>query len=297
MSVATANGVSLAYELRGPPDGPPLVLVMGLGMPLALWPDAFVDGFAAEGFRVVLFDNRDAGWSQRIEAPPPGNPFVAIAKSLMGLAVRGVYTLEDMADDTAGLLDALGIARAHVVGMSMGGMIAQSLAARHPARVASLTSVMSSSGNARVSMGRPRAIRAILQPPPNPRDLASVARHLEHVLRVIGSRTHPADDALLKAICRRVAERGLDPRGAQRQLFAILASGDRRRDLARITAPTLVIHGNEDPLLKPAASRDIAAHVHGAKFFEIEGMGHDLPAPLIPGLVAMIASHCRAAGA
>jgi proline iminopeptidase len=295
MPVARANGIDIAYEVRGEASAPPVVLIMGLGMPLALWPDAFVDGLVAAGFRVVLFDNRDVGRSQRIEGQTPGNAMWAIGKVFMGFPVQGIYSIEDMADDTAGLLDALAIPRAHVVGMSMGGMIAQALASRHPSRVTSLTSIMSTSGYPRVSVGHPRALRAILQPQPDPRDLDSVARHLEHVLRVIGSETHPADEAALKAVCRRVAERGLDQAGAQRQLFAILASGDRRESLKHINVPTLVVHGSEDPLLPLEGSRDVARHIAGATLWEVEGMGHDLPDPLIPLLVGRIAAHCRAA--
>lgn len=296
MPFVRANGVDLAYEVRGDPAAPPLLLVMGLGMPLSLWPDAFVDGLVAAGFRAVLFDNRDVGQSQRIEGEPLGSALWAIGKVFMGFPVKGVYTIEDMAEDAAGLLAALGIPKAHVVGMSMGGMIAQSLASRHPARVASLTSIMSTSGHPRASVGSPKALRAILQLPPDPKDLGAVARHLEHVLRVIGSERFPPDDAELKAVCRRVAERGLDPQGATRQLFAILASGDRRESLKHINAPTLVIHGSDDPLLPVEGSRDVARHVPGAELWVVDGMAHDLPGPLVPALVERIAAHCRAAG-
>lgn len=295
MPFARANGVDLAYEVRGDPAAPPVLFVMGLGMPLTLWPDAFVDGIVAAGFRAVLFDNRDVGQSQRIEGEPLGSALWAIGKVFMGFPVRGVYTIEDMADDADGLLAALAIPKAHVVGMSMGGMIAQALASRHPARVASLTSIMSTSGYPRASVGNPKALRAILQLPPDPKDLGAVARHLEHVLRVIGSERFPPDDAVMKDLCRRVAERGLDPQGATRQLFAILASGDRRESLGRIGAPTLVIHGSDDPLLPVEGSRDIARHVPDAELWVVDGMAHDLPGPLVPALVERIAAHCRAA--
>jgi proline iminopeptidase len=295
MPAAHANGIDLAYEVRGDPSAPPVLLVMGLGMPLALWPDAFVDGLVAEGFRVVLFDNRDVGRSERIEGEPVGSALWAIGKVFMGFPVRGVYTIEDMAADADGLLGALAMPKAHVIGMSMGGMIAQALAAGHPARVGSLTSIMSTSGYPRVSVGSPRALRAILQLPPDPKDLEAVARHLEHVLRVIGSERFPPDEAVLKAVCRRVAERGLDPQGASRQLFAILASGDRRESLKRINAPTLVIHGSDDPLLPVEGSRDIARNIPGAALWVVDGMAHDLPAPLVPALVERIVAHCRTA--
>jgi proline iminopeptidase len=295
MPIVRANGIDIAYEVKGDPSAPPVLFVMGLGMPLALWPDAFVDGIVAAGFRAVLFDNRDVGRSGRVEGEPLGSALWAIGKVFMGMPVQGIYTIEDMAADSVGLLDALAIPKAHVVGMSMGGMIAQAMASGHAARVASLTSIMSTSGYPRASVGNPRALRAILQVPPNPKDLEAVARHLEHVLRVIGSERYPADEAVLKAVCKRVAERGLDPQGASRQLFAILASGNRRDSLKRINAPALVIHGSEDPLLPVEGSRDIARNIPGAVLWEVEGMAHDLPAPLIPALVERIVGHFRAA--
>jgi len=297
MPEALANGLALAYETSGDPAAPPMVLVMGLGMPLDYWPDAFVDALAAGGFRVLRFDNRDCGRSQKLASARMPNVFVAMAKAMLGLRVSAPYTLEDMAGDTAGLMDALGIARAHVVGASMGGMIAQALAARHPDRVLSLTSLMSTSGNPRVSLGRPAALRAILRAPPDPDDAEAVAAHLAHVLRVIGSPGYPTEDWVLNAVCLRVARRGYSPEGVLRQLFAIMASGDRRADLVRVRAPTLVIHGAEDPLLRVAASRDIARHIPGARLIEIPGMGHDLPPGLVAPIAAEIVAHCRAAEA
>ncbi len=295
MPTAEANGLAIAYETSGETGATPLVLVMGLGMPLVYWPDAFVDALAAKGFRVVSFDNRDCGLSQKLADVALPNVFLSIGKALLGLRVSAPYALEDMADDTAGLMDALGIARAHVVGASMGGMIAQALAARHPERVLSLTSIMSTSGNPRVSLGRPAALRAILRPPPDPRDVEAVTEHLVHVLGVIGSPGYPTEPWLLRAVCERVARRGYSPQGVLRQLFAIMASGDRRADLAKVRAPTLVIHGREDPLLRVAASRDIARHIPGAKLVEIPGMGHDLPPGLVAPVATAIAEHCRAA--
>jgi pimeloyl-ACP methyl ester carboxylesterase len=202
-----------------------------------------------------------------------------------------------MADDAAGLMTALGLERAHVVGMSMGGMIAQVMASRHAGRVRSLTSIMSTSGNPWASLGKPRALQAILHPPPDPRDLEAAAAHLETVLRIIGSQRFPAPAEVMVPLCRRVVERGLDAEGAKRQLFAILASGDRRAALGTVRAPTLVIHGEDDPLLRIGASRDIARHVPGAKLLAVEGMAHDLPLELTPMLVKAIADHCRAADA
>jgi proline iminopeptidase len=293
MPTVKANGISLAYEASGDPGSPAIVLVMGLGMPLSFWPDAFVDGLLKAGFRVVRFDNRDCGLSQRIgegaHAPIP----VAMARSMMGLEVHAPYTLADMADDVAGLLDALAIDKAHVVGASLGGMVAQVLAARRPKRVASLTSIMSSSGNPFVSMARPRALGAILHRPNDPLDPASVADHLVHVMEIIGSPGYPADAKALREMCARAAKRGYDTHGTARQMLAMLASGDRRHDLETIRVPTLVIHGADDPLVPRAAGREVARLVPGAKLVEFDGMGHDLPAALIARIVAAIADHCR----
>jgi pimeloyl-ACP methyl ester carboxylesterase len=270
--------------------------VMGLGMPLVFWPDAFVDGLVAGGFRVVRFDNRDCGFSGRIEHGPDTSMPVAMARSLMGLDVPAPYDLADMAADAVGLMDALGMARAHVVGASLGGMVAQVLAARWPKRVASLVSIMSSSGNPFVSVAKPRALSAILHRPSNPLDPVSVTEHLLHVFDVIGSHRPPSRPAELRAMCERAAARGYDVRGTARQMLAMLASGDRREELSQVRAPTLVIHGTDDPLVPKAAGRDVAKHIAGAKLLEFDGMGHDLPPALIPEIVAAIIAHCRAAG-
>ena len=289
------DGVEIDYATHGPDDGVPLLLIMGLGMQRTAWPETLIDALVRQGFRCISFDNRDIGLSTRYDEPGVPPLHRVIAARLLRRPYRTPYRLADIADDGMAVLDTLGIERAHVLGMSMGGMIAQAMAARHAPRVASLTSIMSTSGSPRVSMGNPRALRAVLQLPPNPKDLEAVARHLEHVLRTIGSERYPPDEAELKAVCKRVAERGLDPQGSSHQLFAILASGDRRASLKRINAPTLVIHGVDDPLLPVEGSRDIAENIAGAELWEVEGMAHDLPGPLIPALVVRIAAHCRRA--
>jgi proline iminopeptidase len=296
MPTALANGLALAYEVRGDPDASPLVLVMGLGMPLVLWPDALVDGLVERGFRVVSFDNRDSGHSDKVPRGPRPNLPLAIGRALLRLKVRAPYTLDDMAKDVVGLLDALGIARAHLVGVSLGGMIAQVMAARFPHRVTSLTSIMASSGNPRVSLGKPAAVRVLLRRP-NALDVEAVIAHLVDVFGVIGSPAYATDPTLLRGMCERVAHRGYYPAGTARQLLALLAAGDRRRDLERVRAPTLVIHGTRDPLLPVAAGRDTARHIPGARLLEIEGMGHDLPPVLTPRIVDAIATHCRDAEA
>ncbi len=292
MPTVGANGLVLAYERWGKPAASPLVLVMGLGMPLVAWPDAFVEGLVAGGFHIVCFDNRDCGHSEKLARGPRPNLPLAIGRALLRLKVRAPYTLSDMAKDVTGLLDALGIVRAHVVGVSMGGMIAQVMAARFPDRVTSLTSIMASSGNPGVSLGKPGALRALLRRP-NPRDIDVVIAHLIGLFGLIGSPGFVMDPGFLRSMCERVARRGYYPAGTARQLLAILASGDRRPELARLRVPTLVIHGTRDPLLPIAAGRDTARHIPGARLLEIEGMGHDLPPALTPRIVDAIARHCR----
>ena len=294
MPLANSNDVTLEYEDTGAPDAPVILLIRGLGMQLTAWPEALREGLAARGFRVLAFDNRDAGLSTRIRVRRSPNLLLQIARSWMRLPVRTPYTLSDMAADTVGLLDALAIPRAHVVGASMGGMIAQVLAAEHPGRVLTLTSIMSSSGNRRVSKPAPHARRALLSRPDAPADPESVTRHLMGVFGVIGSPGYPTEQGELRARVERSLKRAHYPRGVLHQLLAVLASGDRRRLLARISAPTLVIHGAADPLVPVAAGRDTARHVRGAELLVIEGMGHDLPAGLVPTLVDAIANHCAA---
>jgi len=293
MPIIKANGIDLAYEVSGGAGATPIVLVMGLGMPLVFWPDAVVDGLVKAGYRVVRLDNRDCGLSQRMVEEVHVPIASAMARSILGMEVHAPYTLADMAGDVAGVLDALAITRAHVVGTSLGGMIAQVLAARRPKRVASLVSIMSGSGNPYVSMARPRALSAILHRPERPDDVASVTDHLVHVMGVIGSRGYPPDAKALRSLCERAARRGYDTHGIARQMLAMLASGDRRAELEKIRVPTLVIHGADDPLIPKSAGREVARIVPGAKLLEFDGMGHDLPAPLIPEIVTAIASHCR----
>ena len=286
------NGLKIEYESLGRPGDPAIVLIMGLGMQLVAWPDAFCNGLVGRGFRVICFDNRDSGLSGRIHLKKRPNLLLAFASAWLKLPVRSPYSLSDMAADTIGLLDALGVDRAHIVGASMGGMIAQVLAARFPQRVMSLTSIMSSSGNPKVSRARAGAMQALLSKPPNPRDEDSVIEHLVGVFGVIGSPGYPAEREELRQRIARSVRRAYDPAGTSRQVLAILASGDRRALLAKITAPTLVIHGADDPLVPVAAGRDTAHHIKGAQLKVIDGMGHDLPQALLDTLVESIAAHC-----
>jgi len=295
MPSAAVNGLTLDYESFGDPAAPAMLLIMGLGMPGVAWPDEFVEALATAGFRAIRFDNRDCGHSTKLRgAPLPSLPW-AIARALLRLPVHAPYTLDDMAADSVGLLDALGIERAHVVGASLGGMIAQVVAARCPSRVTSLVSIMSTTGNPnpRVAFGRAHALRAILSRPLDAGDINRVVDHLARVFGVIGSPGFPTDQKLLRERLERVARRGWYPAGTMRQLLAILASGDRRPSLARITAPTLVIHGRDDPLVPLAAGEDTARNIRGARLEVIDGMGHDLAPGVLPILAEKIVRFCR----
>jgi pimeloyl-ACP methyl ester carboxylesterase len=282
----------IEYESLGDPSHPAIVLIMGLGMQLTGWPDAFCQDLVARGYRVVRFDNRDCGLSGRAPGKKRGNLMLAMAASALGLPVRTPYTLEDMAADVIGLMDRLGIARAHVVGASMGGMIGQVLAAKHPQRVLSLTSIMSSSGNRKVSKPTRPARKVLLARPADQNDPESVIEHLIGVFGVIGSPGYPTPREELRQRFGKSVRRAYDPAGVARQLLAIIASGDRRKLLHTITAPTLVIHGAADPLVPLAAGRDTAQNIPGASLLAIDGMGHDFPEALLPRLAEAIAEHC-----
>lgn len=292
-----ANNVDLEYESLGDQADPVILLVMGLGVQMILWPDAFCEMLAAQGFRVVRFDNRDAGLSTQLDWLGTPRLGLETLKFLLHLRVKAPYLIDDMARDTGALLDAMGIARAHVVGASMGGMIAQNLAAAEPGKVASLVSIMSTTGKRRLPPPTPQARRALLQRPAKRGDVEGATRRMVNVLRVIGSRTYPADEGYLRALAERHVRRGYNPAAVARQLVAITASGDRTSVVARIKAPTLVIHGDEDPLLLPACGVETARVIRDAggdvALEMVQGMGHDLPVPLLPRLAESIARHCR----
>jgi pimeloyl-ACP methyl ester carboxylesterase len=286
------NGLEIEYESLGEAGAPSILLIMGLGMQLLAWPDAFCRRLVERGFRVVRFDNRDVGLSAHISGAKRPNLVWAMIAARLRLPLRTPYTLSDMADDAIGVIDGLGIARAHVVGASMGGMIAQVLAARFPQRVLSLTSIMSSSGNPRLARPKPDALKALLSRPANPHNAESVIDHLVRVFGIIGSPGFPPDPAELRERVGRSVRRGYYPEGVARQLVAVIASGDRRKLLNTIVAPTLVIHGAADPLVPPDAGRDTARNIPGARLMLIEGMGHDLPPALFERLAEAIAAHC-----
>jgi proline iminopeptidase len=291
-----ANGLTLEYESMGDAGHPAIVLVMGLGAQMILWPDPLCAAIADAGFRVIRFDNRDCGRSTVLDSLGMPNVALSALRYYLHMPVRAPYGLDDMARDTVALMDVLRIERAHLVGSSMGGMIAQHVAVRHPQRVASLISISSTTGSRSLPGPTPRARRALLQPPAAPGDIEGAVRRMMTVLTEIGSRTHPAGRAWLRALCERHVARGNHPAGAVRQLTAIVADGDRTSRLRSIRAPALVLHGDEDPLLKPAcgiATADAIRAGGGEATLEIvRGMGHDLPLPLVPQIAESIVRHC-----
>jgi len=292
------EGLGFEYESLGDPGNPTILLVMGLGVQMVLWPDDFCEMLVAKGLRVVRFDNRDIGLSTHMDhlgMPDIGRQAI---RYFLHLPLRAPYYIEDMARDTELLMDALGIARAHVMGASMGGMISQNLAARAPAKVASLVSLMSTTGSRKLPSPRPRAMRALLLPPPPEGDIEAAIRRMMQLFRIIGSRTYPSSEARLRAMCERHVRRSFYPQGAARQLLAIAASGDRTEVVRRIKAPTLVIHGDEDPLLRPqcgeATARAVKEGGGNAELAILRGMGHDFPVEVLPELAERVAAHCHA---
>lgn len=293
MTVLKANGIRIACETAGDPKHPALLLIMGLGMQLIAWPDDLVDGLVEQGFYVIRFDNRDSGLSEKFEHAGTPNLPLAFLKTMVRWPLRSAYTLSDMAADAIGVLDALGVRQAHVVGASMGGMIAQLVAADYPDRVLSLTSIMSSSGR-RGLPGPAREARAVLlKRPANPADLHSVIDQGVRLFGVIGSPAYPTPEKQLRARIERAIRRNVCPSGLARQMVAIAASGDRSAALGRIRAPALVIHGAADALVPLACGQDTARLIPGARIEIIEGMGHDLPAQLIERLLALIDAHAH----
>ncbi|MFC3711521.1 alpha/beta fold hydrolase [Sphingoaurantiacus capsulatus] len=281
MARTTANGIEIEYESFGPASGAETVLlIMGLGAQLTLWPVELCNALVARGYRVVRYDNRDVGLSTKFDGAVAPDLPTLLGAMMAGQDPKVPYSLEDMAADAIGLLDALGIDKAHIVGASMGGMIAQVVAIEYPARTLSLTSIMSTTGNPMLPPASPEAMGALLGRPES-NDVDTLVDFGVKVARAIGSPKYPADEALLRARVRRDVDRSVYPAGFARQLAAIYANGDRRARLATIKAPTLVIHGEADPLVPVHGGRDTAANIPGAELVEIEGMGHDLPVPLV----------------
>jgi pimeloyl-ACP methyl ester carboxylesterase len=287
---APVGGIEIAYEQFGDPSDETVLLVMGLGMQMLGWDEELCELIAGEGFHVVRFDNRDVGLSSKLGGR------VNLRAGMLGFTGSARYTLDEMAADAVGLLDHLGIERAHLVGASMGGMISHKLAAHHPDRVASLCSIMSGSGRRRLAtLPRPDVLRMLLRAPASGRD--AFIEDTVAVFERIGSPGFPVDIERLRERAGRSFDRSFDPSGTARQMMAILASGDRSGELRRISAPTLIIHGAADRLIPPAAARELAATIPGAQLELVAGMGHDLPMQLWPRFVELIAANPRRARA
>jgi pimeloyl-ACP methyl ester carboxylesterase len=293
--LARANGIDICYEIFGDGNAEPMFLIMGLGAQMVIWDDAFCEKLAARGFRVIRFDNRDIGQSSKMQGGKRLTPFELLKLRLFKIPVDAPYRLSDMAQDTIALMDTLGIRSAHLVGASMGGMIAQEIAITFPERVRSLTSIMSTTGDPRLPGPTREAAALLMAPPPKTKD-----EHIERFAKTwkmlrVGS--FPEDEALDRARAERTFSRGLNPAGVGRQLRAILASGSRKPRLSRVKAPTLVIHGTVDPLVNPAGGKDTAASIPNAKLMMIEGMGHALPLRMWPDIIDAIDKHAHGAAA
>ena len=295
MRVAS-NGISIEIEDTGA-DGtqgprPVVLLIMGLGMQLIAWPPAFVKALEDAGYRVVRLDNRDIGLSDHFDHKGAPNLLWESFKHKLGLPVKAPYSVKDMAADSLGVLDALGIARAHVVGVSMGGMIAQRLALAAPDRVLSLTSIMSSSGARHLPGPEPKILRALLSRPAGTGPQAIVDHYLK-LFKVIGSPGFPLDEASLRERVLAATQRSFHPIGTLRQMVAIAADGSRADELKNITAPTLVIHGKADPLVPFACGQDTARRIPGARLVAVEGMGHDLPPGVVERILEPLLPHLK----
>ncbi|HKS20268.1 MAG TPA: alpha/beta hydrolase [Bradyrhizobium sp.] len=291
--IAHANGIDICYEIFGDAHAEPLLLIMGLGAQMIHWDDDFCRQLAARGFRVIRFDNRDIGKSSRMTGGKRLTPLELLKLRFLKIPVAAPYRLHDMAEDTIGLMDALGIPSAHLVGASMGGMIAQEIAISFPQRLRSLTSIMSTTGNPRLPPPTREAAAMLMAPPP-----ATKAEYLDRFAKtwkILRVGSFPEDERLDRSRAERTFERGLNPAGVGRQLRAVLASGSRKERLRLVKAPTLVIHGTVDPLVRPEGGKDTAASIPGAKLVMIDGMGHALPIPMWPEIIDAIDKHAHGA--
>ncbi len=288
MPIAKANGIDICYESFGEPSGRPLLLVMGLGTQMLGWHEEFCEQLVARGHWVTRFDNRDIGQSSQLDELGIPDVPAAMAAAFQGGEIKAPYLLRDMAADAVGLMDALGIDSAHVVGASMGGMIVQAMAIDFPSRVRSLTSIMSTTGERTLPQSQPEAIGALLVPPPPDRE-GAIQRNVD-IFRTIGSPGFPFEEERIRERAGLSYDRGFNPAGVARQLMAIIASPSRREALRRVKIPALVIHGKADPLVPVEGGIDTAEALPNAELMLIDGMGHDLPSPLWPRLVEAISA-------
>jgi pimeloyl-ACP methyl ester carboxylesterase len=288
---ARVGKLKLCYETFGDPGAPPMLLVMGLASQMLLWEEDFCEKLASQGFRVIRFDNRDVGRSTILRDQPVPKRWQLVVRDPRGAA----YTLEEMADDAVGLLDHLEMESAHVVGVSMGGMIAQLIAARHPDRVVSLVSIMSTTGNRRVGRPNPRVALRMIRKVPRDRE-GYIADHLENY-RIIGSKQFAFDEPRKRERAGRLFDRGIHPSGSARQMAAIVSAADRTPLLGQIQVPTTVIHGDADPLVNVSGGRATAEAIPGAKLIVLDGMGHDMPRELWPQIIDGIVQNAARARA
>jgi pimeloyl-ACP methyl ester carboxylesterase len=283
---AHVNGISIAYQEAGNPAGVPVLLVIGLNGQLVLWSDAFVDGIAGAGYRVLLFDCRDAGLSEKFYRESDPSLFWAFVRQRLGFGAGSVYSLDDMASDTVGLMDHLGIDSAHVVGRSMGGMIAQLVALGYPDRTRSLVSMASTTGAEGLPEADPEVMKFLSGDQPVDRD-GAVERAVAARTALAG-KTHPPDPDAVRRLAAQAYDRSHYPPGMRRRILAILDAPSRAEPLEGLQVPTLVVHGTEDPLIPPAHGEDTAARIPGARLLLVEGMGHALPEPLLPEVLGAI---------
>jgi len=295
MPHVTANGIQIEYETFGDRSSPALLFIAGNGAQTIFWDAEFCELLVKNGCFVIRFDNRDAGLSTKFEAAGIPDFMAAVKAAMAGKPVDSAYALNDMADDAVGLLDALGIEKAHICGASMGGMIAQVVACRHPKRVLSLTSIMSTTGNPELPQAKPETIAAVLAPAPA--DRQGYVEHNLNVWRKIWSPGFPFEAERARTFIEKSYDRSYYPQGAIRQNIAIIACGDRRESLSSVKAPTLVIHGADDPLIPVAGGKDTARAIPGAKLLIIDGMGHDMPKGVWSKIADAIASHAAQANA
>lgn len=293
MARVNANGLQLEVERLGDPAAPAVLLIMGLGMQLLAWPDEFCRGLVEAGFQVIRFDNRDVGLSDKIGEGRRSNLPLAALRYFLHLPVTAPYDIDAMAADSIGVLDALGIRSAHFVGASLGGMIAQTAAAQYPERCLSLTSIMSSSGDRRLPHASWKVSRLLMSRPPARASVEQLIEHFVRLFQIIGSPGYPVPPQQLREILGAGLRRNYHPQGTAQQLLAIIASGDRSAQLRRIARPTLVLHGDADPLVPVAHGIDTARKIRGSRLKLIPGMGHDLAPGLLPILSEALIEHLR----
>jgi pimeloyl-ACP methyl ester carboxylesterase len=290
-TIVEVNGVELCYDTFGDPQNPAMLLVMGLASQMIRWQDQFCEQLASNGYFVIRFDNRDIGRSTKFEEAGVPNMISLIVERQQGKDVSAPYTMTDMAKDAMGLLDALKIKAAHVVGVSMGGMIAQTMAIKYPERVQTLTSIMSTTGNPDLPLAKNEVLSLFAKQAPTDRD-----EYIEYFVKrqeILSGPHYPPDEANVRDLAGRSFDRSFYPQGTARQLAAVLASGSRKEALNNVQTPTLVIHGDADPLVPVEGGKDTAVSIPGAQLAIITGMGHDIPPKLAPKIIQLISQHAK----